>query len=169
MTTEVIEQIKKIHNKGFTVALDDFVMHDEMIAYDALFKLVHIVKIDYLFTPPNERQRIERTLKQYPHLSLLAEKIETEAQYEQAKKDGYHLFQECFFAEREIVKGIDIPINQNWDSILPRLHFTDIINDTLIDKETPMTPYLKLSIAMERLDMGKIEYYALFYKWSRRR
>src|SRR5699024_6706893 len=79
MTTEVIEQIKKIHYKGFTIALDDFVMHDETVAYDALFKLVHIVKIDYLFTPPNERKRMERILKQYPHLSLLAEKIETEA------------------------------------------------------------------------------------------
>ncbi len=287
MTTEVIEQIKKIHNKGFTIALDDFVMHDGTVAYDALFKLVHIVKIDYLFTPPNERKRMERILKQYPHLSSLAEKIETEAQYEQAKKDGYHLFQGYFFAEPEIVKGTDIPMNQvlhfhvfqmlnrenvdvqeitqliqhdlsltykllryinsvtfdipneiksikqaimlmglketkkwfrvllfrdlgqedgrtnaliqaslvraktcellaehkqksnpdmyflvgmfsmidiimnqNWDSILPRLHFTDIINDTLIGKETPMTPYLKLSIAVERLDMEEIEYYA---------
>src|SRR5699024_12200608 len=69
MTTEVIEQIKKIHNKGFTIALDDFVMHDETVAYDALFKLVHIVKIDYLFTPLNEVKNMERLLKQYYHLS----------------------------------------------------------------------------------------------------
>src|SRR5699024_8778082 len=78
VTLSFIQKLKKLRNKGFTLALDDFVMEADNNLYDEVFKLVHIIKIDYLFTPEDERKRMENIIKGYPNLSLLAEKIETE-------------------------------------------------------------------------------------------
>src|SRR5690606_31365198 len=58
-----------------------------------------------------ERVEIEAFIKKYPDIILLAEKIETEQQFKQAEEVGYKLFQGYFFAEPEIITGIEIPTN----------------------------------------------------------
>lgn len=128
ITPAFIQELKKFRNKGFTIALDDFVMEAGNELYDEVFKLVHIIKIDFLFTPENERKRIENRVKQYPNLALLAEKIETEEEYIEARKTGYHLFQGYYFAKPEIVKRSDIPSNQ-----LLHFHLFQMLNKTDVD------------------------------------
>ena len=69
------------------------------------------MKVDFLAVDEKGRRTIEKFIKQYPHIKMLAEKIETEEQFQSAKESGYNLFQGYFFAEPEIIRGVDIPAN----------------------------------------------------------
>jgi len=112
ITPLTIGRIATFKKAGFRIALDDYVLKEEHRHYaDELFKLVNIIKVDYLNTNVIERRRIETLTQNYPHLSLLAEKIETEEEYQDAKARGYALFQGYFFAKPEIIKSREIPSN----------------------------------------------------------
>lgn len=112
ITPVTIGRIATFKKAGFRIALDDYVLKEEHRRYaDELFKLVNIIKVDFLNTNVIERRRIEALTQNYPHLSLLAEKIETEEEYQDAKARGYALFQGYFFAKPEIIKSREIPSN----------------------------------------------------------
>lgn len=113
ITNEVIHSIGRLRKKGFKIALDDFtlkqVKQDELLP--SLFKKVNIIKVDFLSTERHERRQIESLAKKYRHITLLAEKIETEADHEEAKRSGYLLFQGYYFARPQVIKGKEIPAN----------------------------------------------------------
>lgn len=113
ITNEVIHSITRLRNKGFKIALDDFtlkqVTNKELLP--SLFKKVNIVKVDFLSTKPHERRKIESLVKKYPHITLLAEKVEDETDLEEAKQNGYLLFQGYYFARPQVIKGKEIPAN----------------------------------------------------------
>ena len=112
ITPSLIQKLKHIKKLGFLLALDDFIIHKNINLYDELFSLVNFIKVDFILSKPSERQVIERIVKtNYPHIVLLAEKIETREEFYAAKEVGYGLFQGYFFAKPEIIKGTDIPAN----------------------------------------------------------
>lgn len=113
ITPILISRIREIKQKGFLLALDDFILQEQYLTFDELFKLVDFVKVDYIQSDEIERRRIEAFIKDYPHIRMVAEKIETEAQYEEAKRIGYDLFQGYFFAKPEIIKGVDLSPDLN--------------------------------------------------------
>lgn len=106
-----IRQLAGLKKLGFTLVLDDFVLGTEHELYRKLFKLISIIKVDVMNTSPIEKRKIEVLVKNYPNISLLAEKVETIEEYEEAKKLGYLLFQGYYFARPEIIKSSDIPLN----------------------------------------------------------
>lgn len=112
ITPSIIQKLKYIKKLGFLIALDDFVLHKNINLYDELFSLVNFIKVDFMLSKPSERQVIEKIVKKnYPHIVLLAEKVETREEFYHAKEAGYGLFQGYFFAKPEIIKGSDIPAN----------------------------------------------------------
>ena len=112
ITPSLIQKLKYIKKLGFLIALDDFILHKNIKLYDELFSLVNFIKVDFILSKPSERQVIERIVKKnYPHIVLLAEKVETREEFYHAKEAGYGLFQGYFFAKPEIIKGTDIPTN----------------------------------------------------------
>lgn len=111
ITPLLIERIKQLRRLGFKIALDDYIIGDYNLLHDELFKHINIIKVDFLHSSSSERLKLQSILKQYPNIILLAEKVETIEQYEEAKKLGYLLFQGYFFAKPEIIKSKDIPIN----------------------------------------------------------
>ena len=115
---EVIEKILQLKELGFTIALDDFVLDYE---YDEIIKLADIVKIDFLLTDKLERLRIAYRLKKFD-VKLLAEKVETNEEYIEAKKIGCKYFQGFFFEKPQIIKGVNIKsLNVNHISALNEL------------------------------------------------
>lgn len=113
ITADVLETITHFRKRGFKIALDDFTLRqvrDESLLPE-LFKSVNIIKVDFLYTKRQERHKIESLAKKYRNISLLAEKIETEADYEDAKRHGYLLFQGYYFSKPQIIKGREIPPN----------------------------------------------------------
>ncbi|WP_438316027.1 EAL and HDOD domain-containing protein [Sporosarcina sp. FA9] len=109
ITPSLLTKMYRLKEMGFEMALDDFVLNEEYEQNWVLFTLIKYIKVDVLATSTEERLRIRKFLVQYPHIILLAEKIETERQYLLAKEAGYTLFQGYFFAKPEIIKGYEIP------------------------------------------------------------
>jgi EAL and modified HD-GYP domain-containing signal transduction protein len=102
---EVLAACQALREQGYQVALDDFVFQVER---EPLTDLANIIKVDVLATPYDEQLRL---LRQYQPrgLTMLAEKVETESGFEQAKNAGYDLFQGYFFARPHVLKGQQIP------------------------------------------------------------
>lgn len=113
ITPMLISRIREIKQDGFQLALDDFILQDQYAVHNELFELIDYVKVDFLAVDEKGRRVIERFIKKYPHIKMLAEKIETEEQFQIAKRNGYDLFQGYFFAKPEIIKGVEIPANFN--------------------------------------------------------
>lgn len=112
ITASLLQKLREIKNLGFLIALDDFVLQENVTLYGELFSLVNFIKVDFLSSTLAGRQAIERIVKtNYPGIVLLAEKVETREQFYEAKAAGYELFQGYFFARPEIIKGTEIPAN----------------------------------------------------------
>lgn len=112
ITPELIQQLKYLKSAGYKLALDDFVIDEKVLVYDELFPQIDYIKIDFLHTSENERIITEQLIKtKFPHIQLLAEKVETREQYEIAKQSGYSLFQGYFFEQPQILTATDIPAN----------------------------------------------------------
>ncbi|WP_262173811.1 EAL and HDOD domain-containing protein [Saccharococcus sp. Marseille-Q5394] len=126
ITPALISRIREIKQEGFQLALDDFIIQDQYALHTELFELIDYVKVDFLAVDAKGRRDIERFIKKYPHIKMLAEKIETEEQFQIAKKSGYDLFQGYFFAKPEIIKGVEIPANLNLHmQIISKLNDSD--------------------------------------------
>lgn len=110
-TNDVMLALRRLKKRGFKIALDDFVLDPNRIIPNDLYRLIDIIKVDFLLSNYSERRKVESMAKRYPNISLLAEKIETDDEYNEAKRHGYALFQGYFFSKPEIVKGKEIPSN----------------------------------------------------------
>ena len=95
----LIERLKYLKRKGFMIALDDFHMDERNYP---LLPLVDIIKWDILATPLNTILE-EITWAIGENITILAEKVETELEFIQAKDLGFHLFQGFFFSKPKIV------------------------------------------------------------------
>ena len=104
----LIAACKRLKEQGYTLALDDFVYHQN---FEPLLELADIVKVDFLLSDIAEQARLAQMM--IPRgIKMLAEKVETHEVYEQAKKMGYQLFQGYFFAKPVIISRKDIPTNK---------------------------------------------------------
>lgn len=102
---EVVAAVRAARAAGYEIALDDFVESPTMAP---LVALAHVLKVDFMATGPEERRRIrERT--RHHRITLLAEKVETEADVRDAEQAGYTLFQGYFFQRPEMISRQDIP------------------------------------------------------------
>lgn len=107
-TKEVIAACQALHQKGYTLALDDFVFHDNL---QPLIEIAKIIKIDFTLTPIEEMSALLSQLKG-DKLEFLAEKIETYEEFMAAKALGFRYFQGYFFAKPEILRNKDISLSQ---------------------------------------------------------
>ncbi len=101
---DLIAACRELADKGYQLALDDFVYAQGM---DALLRLATIVKIDFLSTPATEIALLTEILPSFG-VKLLAEKVETLEAFETARDMGFSYFQGYFFSQPEIVHGRDI-------------------------------------------------------------
>lgn len=105
---EVVEACIDLKAMGYQIALDDFVPD---CGSDRLIKIADYIKLDFRAYTRGQLQQIQRYLKG-AKVSLIAEKVETHDEFQQALTDGYHLFQGYFFSKPSIIKGREIPRNQ---------------------------------------------------------
>jgi len=97
-----IARCNELRKRGYRIALDDFVGNfDEL---DKLLPSVDVVKIDFQRIDPLLVPMIVKMLRQF-NVKLIAEKIETPAQFAQAKSLGIDLFQGYHFAHPQILSA----------------------------------------------------------------
>jgi len=105
---ELIQGVKHLKSKGYTIALDDFIYHDKM---QPLVELADIIKIDLRALDEEELIRYVQRLQAYP-LKLLAEKVETHEEFDTCKALGFDYYQGFFLCRPKTVQGKRIPGNR---------------------------------------------------------
>lgn len=109
INSRIVEICKELKSFGYTIALDDFSFMQGDPAVLSLLPYVDIIKIDFLATSRLVRSQVKEFLKGY-NLLFLAEKVETEEEYQEAIEDGYRYFQGYFFSKPIILQSNDIPL-----------------------------------------------------------
>ncbi len=132
---EVSNAIKSLHERGFTLALDDYIFdqrHSDILNY------IDIIKIDILDLNNEQLQNEVKKLSQFKG-KLLAEKIETLDEFEFCKSLNFDYYQGFFLSKPKIISGKRVPANRlTVLSIISKLYsdktdIDDIKKDILTD------------------------------------
>lgn len=135
----VIEQMRELKSAGYTLVLDDYVGNP--VPEDAL-TLIDTVKVDFLGADRTRRKSIARDLRRRGK-KMLAEKVETKEDFQEAILYGYDLFQGYYFSKPVVLKknamdissasyikllkevsSADIDLNKIANIIYPDAHMT---------------------------------------------
>lgn len=97
VTPEVVERLLELKAAGYRFALDDFRYLPDT---EPLLELASFVKMDVLEYTPADLEQTVLILRRYPVL-LVAEKIESNVQFDHCKSLGFEFFQGFYFAHPE--------------------------------------------------------------------
>lgn len=100
-----VEACRLLKQRGYMLVLDDYI---DQPAYAPLVALADIIKIDFLTTSLPERRRIPQMFGN-GQIRFLAEKVETQEDFQMALDFGYTLVQGYFFSKPETIAAQDIP------------------------------------------------------------
>jgi EAL and modified HD-GYP domain-containing signal transduction protein len=92
---------KDLHKKGYTLALDDY---EHQSVWVHFYPYIKIIKIDIRQSGLDEVKEVLSAVKDYPHIKMLAEKVETYEEYNQMLQLGFDYFQGYFFAKPEMIE-----------------------------------------------------------------
>ncbi len=106
--TELVASLEEFKNKGYKIALDDFILTDQN---SVLVPFADIIKIDLMALSQKELIEQVKALKEYD-VKLLAEKVETKQEFELCKQLGFDYFQGYYFCKPDIVAGKQLPPNR---------------------------------------------------------
>lgn len=98
---EMVEGCRSLIDRGFSIALDDFVWADGV---ERLLELASIVKIDLLALSRDEVTALTERCRPYD-VQLLAEKVESDADVAWARQMGFDLFQGYAIERPHLVHG----------------------------------------------------------------
>ena len=105
---EIISAVRKLRGEGYGIALDDFIYHPDL---EPLVRLSKIVKIDFVALSHDQIREHVAALSDF-QVELLAEKVETQEDFELAKELGFRYFQGHFLCTPQIVSGRSLPSNR---------------------------------------------------------
>ena len=108
MEDSVLEGMARLSSLGYTLALDDFT-YDETLR--PMVERSQIVKLDVMALGMEGLAEQVAQLRQFK-VKLLAEKVETQEQFEFCKNLEFEYYQGYFFCKPVIVEGARIPPNQ---------------------------------------------------------
>ncbi len=107
-TPDLIAACRRLKTLGFRLALDDFVWEPR---FQPLVELADYIKVDFVLSPPDQRKRLIHRVKGMP-IALLAEKVETQEEYQQACDEGFTLFQGYYFCRPTLLENRKVPANR---------------------------------------------------------
>jgi EAL and modified HD-GYP domain-containing signal transduction protein len=96
---ELVDACRTLRGMGYALALDDFVPQQKM---ESLVELASYVKVDYQASNAAQRRLVDSMVRG-SGATLLAEKIESQQDFNQALAEGYEYFQGYFFCRPRIV------------------------------------------------------------------
>jgi EAL and modified HD-GYP domain-containing signal transduction protein len=105
---ELLEVCAALRTMGYRLALDDFIPRPEM---QPLVAMASYVKVDFRLADATMRREIQQMTRGC-QAALLAEKVEDQDEFDQARAEGYEYFQGYFFCRPKIVANREIPPNR---------------------------------------------------------
>ena len=107
-TPEVVQLCTDLRDAGYTLALDDYIGHPK---WDLLLPVAKFLKVDFRAADSDTRATVSRRHKG-DGMQLLAEKVETQAELNEARSLGYTFFQGYFFCKPAMLNAREIPGNK---------------------------------------------------------
>lgn len=111
-TTAIVERCQSLREQGYKIALDNPQLSTEA---SPLLQCADYIKIDIQSLSSAELQKAFTQLH-VPSVKMIAEKVETDQQFEDCKRIGFRLFQGFHFARPETFTAK--VINASFDSVL---------------------------------------------------
>ena len=105
---ELLAACLEFKAKGFRLALDDFTWTPEWAPFMAI---ADYIKVDFSVTSPQERKLLRTKLRGSSAL-LIAERMETPADFKIARSEGFTFFQGYYFCRPVIMENRTIPSNR---------------------------------------------------------
>ena len=143
---EVLDSCRRLKQAGYSLALDDFCFERN---YESLLKLADLIKVDFLSTTSKERCEKSQQLTDQ-RITLLAEKVETQEDFEEAVRLGYTYFQGYFFSKPVVVSqrgipGFEVPYIQILQSVRrPEIDFAEL--ERIIKSDLSLTQQLLVPV-----------------------
>jgi EAL and modified HD-GYP domain-containing signal transduction protein len=104
----IIERVKELKTHGYRFALDDVDCSKEYIVnFQPIFEYIDIVKLDIPTLQEKNLPKFLALFKKF-ELKILAEKVETQEQFDKYKALGCDYFQGYFFARPDIIENKSI-------------------------------------------------------------
>ncbi|WP_293688148.1 EAL and HDOD domain-containing protein [Thiolapillus sp.] len=127
---QLVENIAQLAGQGYLLALDDFEFEEK---WDQLLPLVQIIKVEIPAVDLAQLPRKVYRLRKYG-VRLLAEKVETQAEYQALHDMGFDYFQGYYFSRPQIVHGRRITENQAVTlRLLTRLSDKNVSTEELVE------------------------------------
>ncbi|MGL5254877.1 MAG: EAL and HDOD domain-containing protein [Brevinema sp.] len=142
---ELIRRIKLLKGKGYTFALDDFILtKEEYDRWEPVIREVQIVKVDVLETPLKDLENHIDLLRKHK-VHLLAEKVETPEMFRFCLSLGFHFFQGYFFTKPVVIEGEGFdPNTQGIMKVIKQVQQDQDIDE--IEETIKMYPDLSISV-----------------------
>jgi EAL and modified HD-GYP domain-containing signal transduction protein len=100
-----LNRVKELKDLGYRFALDDADCSKEYVVnFQPLFQYIDFLKLDISTLHESELTKFLTLFEKF-NLKILAEKVETQEQFDKYKKIGCHLFQGFFFAKPDIIEN----------------------------------------------------------------
>lgn len=116
---EVEQACHRLRERGFTIALDDYVLGD---ARQPLLPLADIIKIDVKEVSAQNYKKMMKDFESHG-IRALAEKVETREDFRAVMDAGFEYFQGYFFQKPEVLSTRDIPaLKYRYLRILHEIH-----------------------------------------------
>ena len=109
ITEKVLDKIKEYIAQGYSFALDDLEFNRDFLDnFKDVFPLVDYIKVDYMLCDKSALKKNFNIFNKYK-AKILAEKVETQEEYEQCKEIGFNLFQGYYFSKPVVIskKAVD--------------------------------------------------------------
>jgi c-di-GMP-related signal transduction protein len=105
---DVMAACRALKEQGYTIALDDYVAQDRR---EPLAELADIIKVEMLQTTEEQRAALMKRFGPW-RCRMLAEKVETRADFVNARDQGFVYFQGYFFRRPEMLSTRDMPAHR---------------------------------------------------------
>lgn len=153
-TPEVVAGLHFLKKLGYQIALDDFVFKAKFIPF---LEVADYIKIDISTVKPENLTLVFERIQKVTRAKLLAERVETKAEFDICLQAGCVFFQGSYFAKPQIVSGKKLSINQlNLIELLAKIADDEVSIDgllTIIEKDMGLSHKL-LKVATHYRPLG---------------
>jgi EAL and modified HD-GYP domain-containing signal transduction protein len=125
-TPELIRACCRLKTAGFRLALDDFRWRP---GCEPLVEIADYIKIDFNLSDKKERGEIRERLRGRA-MALVAEKIETQEQFSEAREEGFTLIQGYYFCRPQLIENRKVPANK-----LPQIEILRLLRNENLNFE----------------------------------
>ncbi|MCT6700858.1 EAL and HDOD domain-containing protein [Rheinheimera sp. 4Y26] len=98
----LLAEVQHLKEQGYVIALDDYI-HQPVWRH--FYPHIDIIKIDFRSTSAEIIQEVLQATAAFPNIKLLAEKVETNEEFQSALKMGFSYFQGYFFSKPEMLQS----------------------------------------------------------------